>query len=67
MFDSAQQKTKDQRNSWLCHEVSLTQKPWYFQASAADYDAVPIEEYGMAMLRGMGWKKDVGIGKTVQG
>jgi len=27
-----------------------------------DYDRVPIEEFGLAMLRGMGWKKDEGIG-----
>ncbi|XP_002734070.1 G-patch domain and KOW motifs-containing protein-like [Saccoglossus kowalevskii] len=32
------------------------------EASAADYDEVPIEEYGMAMLRGMGWKPGEAIG-----
>jgi hypothetical protein len=29
----------------------------------ADYDAVPIEEFGAAMLRGMGWKDGEAIGK----
>jgi hypothetical protein len=29
----------------------------------ADYDAVPIEEFGAAMLRGMGWKDGETIGK----
>lgn len=29
----------------------------------ADYDAVPIEEFGAAMLRGMGWKDGDAIGK----
>ena len=29
-----------------------------------DYEQTPVEKYGMAMLRGMGWKADVGIGKT---
>lgn len=29
----------------------------------ADYDEIPIEQYGMAMLRGMGWKDGEGIGK----
>jgi len=31
-----------------------------------DYDAVPIEQFGLAMLRGMGFKQDEGIGKTKQ-
>ncbi|KAG8554704.1 hypothetical protein GDO81_003869 [Engystomops pustulosus] len=33
-------------------------------AEAADYEVVPVEHYGMAMLRGMGWKEGEGIGKT---
>jgi G patch domain/KOW motif-containing protein len=28
----------------------------------ADYDQVPIEEFGMAVLRGMDYKEDVGLG-----
>ncbi|MEE6505664.1 hypothetical protein FKM82_005614, partial [Ascaphus truei] len=31
---------------------------------AASYQAVPVEQYGMAMLRGMGWKQGEGIGRT---
>lgn len=31
--------------------------------TVADYDAVPIEEFGAAMLRGMGWKDGEAIGK----
>lgn len=31
-------------------------------SSLDDYEAVPVEEYGMAMLRGMGWKANEGIG-----
>ncbi|KAM5221783.1 G-patch domain and KOW motifs-containing protein isoform 2-T2 [Ctenodactylus gundi] len=30
----------------------------------ADYEAVPVEAYGLAMLRGMGWKPGKGIGCT---
>lgn len=29
-----------------------------------DYENIPIADYGMAMLRGMGWSKDKGIGKN---
>ncbi|KAK6990314.1 G patch domain and KOW motifs-containing protein [Biomphalaria glabrata] len=32
----------------------------------ADYDKIPIEQYGMAMLRGMGWNKNRGIGKNAK-
>lgn len=28
-----------------------------------DYQSVPIEQYGLAMLRGMGWSESKGIGK----
>jgi G-patch domain len=36
----------------------------YDQATADDYDKVPIEQFGMALLRGMGWKDGDGIGKN---
>jgi hypothetical protein len=32
-------------------------------ATLADYDAVPIEEFGAALLRGMGWKEGDPIGR----
>ena len=32
-------------------------------SSLADYDAVPIEEFGAALLRGMGWKEGDSIGR----
>ncbi|EEB11221.1 pre-mRNA-splicing factor SPP2, putative [Pediculus humanus corporis] len=31
--------------------------------STIDYDQVPVSEFGFAMLRGMGWKENAGIGK----
>lgn len=31
-------------------------------SSLEDYESVPIEQYGIAMLRGMGWKPGDGIG-----
>ncbi|KAM9785722.1 G-patch domain and KOW motifs-containing protein [Neosynchiropus ocellatus] len=33
-------------------------------STEADYDSVPIEAYGLAMLKGMGWSKAEGIGRT---
>ncbi|XP_066566183.1 G-patch domain and KOW motifs-containing protein [Amia ocellicauda] len=33
-------------------------------STEADYDSVPVEAYGMAMLKGMGWKEGEGIGRT---
>lgn len=34
------------------------------QSTEADYEHVPVEAYGLAMLKGMGWKKTEGIGRT---
>ena len=30
----------------------------------ADYESVPIEAFGKGLLRGMGWKDGLGIGKN---
>ncbi|XP_046689071.1 G-patch domain and KOW motifs-containing protein homolog 1-like [Homalodisca vitripennis] len=34
------------------------------ESSLDDYDNVPVNEFGMAMLRGMGWAPGKGIGKN---
>jgi len=34
------------------------------QATEEDYEKVPIEQFGLALLRGMGWKDGDGIGKS---
>ncbi|BFZ00176.1 hypothetical protein BsWGS_03215 [Bradybaena similaris] len=31
-----------------------------------DYQQIPIEQFGLAMLRGMGWSKDRGVGKNAR-
>ncbi|XP_062283268.1 G-patch domain and KOW motifs-containing protein [Scomber scombrus] len=33
-------------------------------ATEADYESIPVEAYGIAMLKGMGWNKEEGIGRT---
>ena len=35
-----------------------------YQSTLDDYDDMPISQFGMACLRGMGWKKSEGIGLT---
>ncbi|CAG7818174.1 unnamed protein product [Allacma fusca] len=37
------------------------------QSTLEDYDEFPVEHFGMAMLRGMGWKETEGIGRTNKG
>ena len=37
------------------------------QSTLDDYEAMPIEIFGEAVLRGMGWKKGEAIGKTNKG
>jgi hypothetical protein len=34
------------------------------QSSLQDYENIPIDVFGMAMLRGMGWQPGKGIGKN---
>ena len=36
-------------------------------ADAAAYDAMPVEEFGAAMLRGMGWTEGGSVGRRLQG
>lgn len=38
--------------------------PVFIQATIEDYEKVPIDQFGQAMLRGMGWKDGEGIGKN---
>ncbi|XP_026532120.1 G-patch domain and KOW motifs-containing protein [Notechis scutatus] len=41
-------------------DVSLRPEP----STESDYEEVPVEAYGLAMLKGMGWKAGEGIGRT---
>lgn len=34
------------------------------QSTEADYESIPVEAYGLAMIKGMGWNKEEGIGRT---
>jgi G patch domain/KOW motif-containing protein len=35
-----------------------------FQSTLEDYESIPIVDFGMAMLRGMGWNPGRGIGRN---
>ncbi|KAK4875455.1 hypothetical protein RN001_011877 [Aquatica leii] len=41
--------------------IEIEGKP---ESTLEDYESVPIDDYGMAMLRGMGWNEGMGIGKN---
>ncbi len=36
------------------------------EPTAADYDTVPVQEFGLAMLRGMGWKPGMAVGANIK-
>jgi len=44
-------------------ELNMAARPAELDPNDDAFDKVPIEEFGMAMLRGMGYREDVGVGK----
>ena len=51
-------------------EIAVIVTVWVMlclQSTMEEYEDMPIEEYGKAMLRGMGWKKGQSLGKTNKG
>ena len=53
----------------LCSAVAGTNlpPPPLLQSTLADYTEMPVELFGAAVLRGMGWKKGEAIGKSNKG
>lgn len=45
------------------HDILLLFSINTHQSVDADYEQVPIEQYGQALLRGMGWTEGMGVGK----
>ena len=45
----------------------LRQIPAPPQSTMEDYESMPIDVFGEAVLRGMGWKKGAAIGKSNKG
>jgi len=51
--------------TWTTRQEETTECVYFaFQPDPADYDRVPIDDFGFAMLRGMGWKTGQGLGKN---
>ena len=48
---------------WVIHVVY----GFIWQSTLEDYDAMPVGDFGAAMLRGMGWKKGEAIGGVNKG
>ncbi|KAL1132715.1 hypothetical protein AAG570_010667 [Ranatra chinensis] len=44
----------------LVSNIGVTEK----ESTLEDYDNIPVSDFGLAMLRGMGWAPDKGIGKN---
>lgn len=36
----------------------------FFKSTLQDYEKIPVDAFGLAMLRGMGWQPGKGIGKN---
>ncbi|RZF37378.1 hypothetical protein LSTR_LSTR009729 [Laodelphax striatellus] len=60
-------KSEEKKEEKSTFSVPLVSAPVSEKESTLDdYDNIPIAEFGMAMLRGMGWKPGKGIGKNEQ-
>lgn len=59
--DQVAQKLQNMHLHYLSH-ILLILYLNHLQSSLDDYERIPIEEFGLAMLRGMGWKETEGIG-----
>ncbi|KAK9325783.1 DExH-box splicing factor binding site-domain-containing protein [Lipomyces orientalis] len=55
----AQQQQMSEEAAYKLDILSRPDEP-----TLQDYETVPVEEFGFALLRGMGWKEGEGIGKN---
>lgn len=60
--NDAQDQAEDYRNDDERYRADVAARPDV--ASLDDYDRIPVEDFGSAMLRGMGWKEGQVIGKN---
>ncbi len=64
-YDASEPAYDDYQNEDDRFKADVASRPDV--ASLDDYAAVPVEEFGAAMLRGMGWKEGEAVGKRRAG
>ena len=64
-YDASEPTYDDYQNEDDRFKADVASRPDV--ASLDDYAAVPVEEFGAAMLRGMGWKEGEAVGKRRAG
>ncbi|NXO05068.1 GPKOW protein, partial [Rhinopomastus cyanomelas] len=60
----SQEQTDDPCRPSISIPLQLQDGPLQPEPGPQDYQAVPVEAFGLAMLRGMGWNRGEGIGRT---
>ena len=60
--NDSEDQAEDYRNDDERYRADVAARPDV--ASLEDYDRIPVEDFGSAMLRGMGWKEGQVIGKN---
>ncbi|VVC32542.1 Spp2/MOS2, G-patch domain,G-patch domain [Cinara cedri] len=59
------QEDKDENNTKIIELPSIVNPPEGKETSTVeDYEKIPVNKFGLAMLRGMGWEQTKGIGKS---
>ncbi|CAG5087986.1 Similar to Gpkow: G-patch domain and KOW motifs-containing protein (Mus musculus) [Cotesia congregata] len=68
ILKDSQKKIKVEKGSDFKIEISESNMLFVGEEESTldDYERIPIDQFGMAMLRGMGWHPDRGIGKKPQ-
>ncbi|XP_076546824.1 G-patch domain and KOW motifs-containing protein-like isoform X2 [Osmia lignaria lignaria] len=67
IIEDLNSKEKEQQSETKTLTLSLTDDPSLRgteQSTLEDYDKIPVDAFGLAMLRGMGWQPGKGIGKN---
>ncbi|KAL3286527.1 hypothetical protein HHI36_001032 [Cryptolaemus montrouzieri] len=67
LLREARNRLTQEKNTSKIHTLPLVDEKVILdgeEPSIEDYESVPIGDYGLAMLRGMGWKEGMCIGKN---
>ncbi|XP_012140515.1 G-patch domain and KOW motifs-containing protein [Megachile rotundata] len=67
IINDLESKEKEQQSQTCTLTLPLTEDPSLRgreQSTLEDYERIPVDAFGLAMLRGMGWQPGKGIGKN---